>query len=592
MERIRELTFSELKKRIEKIPKEKIFAFVKSQLFHELDFITQYEDTREIIEINNVTKGLKNFDINRIIKLSKSEFFSEKQVEFFKYFSKSILRFDKRNYRFYSKLRYWFRNFRKVSSGSYGSVYSASLRGSKEKLFVFKFTKSEYDDPLIEKSFTVHEYFVSHYFINGLRKKCPNFSMTFGLLECSSPDLVFGTPFEPITCIVYENIHPSKTLYNVLRKGISLRDFLCILIQICLSLYLACSEFGFTHNDLHLGNVLIKEYKQTLYIPYYYKGRKIYVSGKYLAVIIDYGMSRIEMEKNNFGPFGIPRNSINEYYKPYPVKDIFSILVTSYIQVCEEKKGELCDMIKEILNLLISKKTTYKQFYKIPDLSLFYPYFEEIGGVKGIEYVLDYIFENLDQLLKKDYAGLVIEENELQSMRQTITQNSNIILDCNYTTCHTLKEIYDITYRKLPISDILYYLDLRNYNPNIIPSKKVIEYNLGILMNNINRIVEYYSYLKEISILHIEPKDFIEYYILSKDTIELYDALSIFTEDSKDKLSKQVQSLKTKIDSIKNDVNIFVKDLMKFRDKFIFEDARMESELLAKLLKSLPAPVL
>jgi hypothetical protein len=64
------------------------------------------------IEINKVARGLKNFNIKKLVKLNKSKFFSEEQVRFFKYFSKSILRFDRRSYRYFSKLRYWFRNFR------------------------------------------------------------------------------------------------------------------------------------------------------------------------------------------------------------------------------------------------------------------------------------------------------------------------------------------------------------------------------------------------------------------------------------------------------------------------------------------------
>jgi hypothetical protein len=128
MDRIRRLTFSELKRRIEKIPTEDFSSFLLSQALHELEFIRQHEDTRELIEINKAVKGLKNFNIDKVIKLNRSEFFSEEQVEFFKYFTRSILRFNRNSYRFFSKLRYWFRNFRKISSGSSGDVYSASIK--------------------------------------------------------------------------------------------------------------------------------------------------------------------------------------------------------------------------------------------------------------------------------------------------------------------------------------------------------------------------------------------------------------------------------------------------------------------------------
>jgi serine/threonine protein kinase len=585
MDRIRRLTFSELKRRIEKIPTEDFSSFLLSQALHELEFIRQHEDTRELIEINKAVKGLKNFNIDKVIKLNRSEFFSEEQVEFFKYFTRSILRFNRNSYRFFSKLRYWFRNFRKISSGSSGDVYSASIKGSKERPFVFKFAKNDYN-MLTQKAFIYHEYLVSHYFINELRKKCPNFSMAFGLLECSSPDLVFGTPINSISCIVYENISPSIPLYGALRTGISPDDFLSIFIQICLALYLACSEFGFTHNDLHVANVLIKECDKTLYIPYYYKGRKIYVAGRHLAVIIDYGLSRIEIEKKNFGPFGMPRKSMNEYYKAYPVKDIFSILVTSYIEAYESKKEDLCSIIKEILNLLISKRTTYGQLRKIFELSLFYPFFEELEGIRGIEYVLDYVIKNLNRLCGTAYA------KDRMIVEKITSQTTGIILDCNYTACHTLDEIYDIVYKRLPINDILYYLDLKVYDPDVMPSKRVLEYNLDILVTNIKKIREQYSHLKEIGINQIDSKEFIEYYILSKDTVEIYNALKIFVEDSRDHISNEIQSLKTDIDKIKSDVNMFIKELMKIRDRDVFEKVEIESESLEMLTFFLPSPIL
>jgi hypothetical protein len=42
--------------------------------------------------------------------------------------------------------------------------------------------------------------------------------MTFGLLECSSPDLAFGTPFESVDYIVYENIYPLIPLYGIEKR--------------------------------------------------------------------------------------------------------------------------------------------------------------------------------------------------------------------------------------------------------------------------------------------------------------------------------------------------------------------------------------
>jgi predicted phosphodiesterase len=115
-----------------------------------------------------------------------------------------------------------------------------------------------------------------------------------------------------------------------------------------------------------------------------------------------------------------------------------------------------------------------------------------------------------------------------------------------------------------------------------------------------NRIKEQYSHLKEISIDQIDFEKFIEYYILSKDTVEIYDTLKIFagdstedsTEDSKDHISSKIQSLKTNNDKIKSNINMFIKELMKVRDRNIFEKTEIENESLNRLTLFLPSSIL
>jgi hypothetical protein len=120
------------------------------------------------------------------------------------------------------------------------------------------------------------------------------------------------------------------------------------------------------------------------------------------------------------------------------------------------KTRELCSIIKEILSLLINKRTTYRQLHKIFESSLFYPFFEELERVKEVEYVLDCVFENLNRLSGTAYAKDLIVE-------KITSQTTGVILDCDCTICHIIDEIYKIIYKRLPINDILYYLGLRVY---------------------------------------------------------------------------------------------------------------------------------
>jgi hypothetical protein len=187
--------------------------------------------------------------------------------------------------------------------------------------------------------------------------------------------------------------------------------------------------------------------KQTL-IPYEYKGEKIYVYTTNIAVIIDYGLSRIELKSRNFGPYGIPYSTMNSYEKCYPIKDVFSMLLDSARITGNYFDNEECfGFVHEIIKrFFISGIRSRKRYEIMMKKTWLYPFLPHLEGVEGLDIFIDWMFENFGEEIRK------------------------VIL-----ACLSLEEIYDKIYKKKPIDDIFYYYDIFQYNINVKPPKSVID---------------------------------------------------------------------------------------------------------------------
>lgn len=114
--------------------------------------------------------------------------------------------------------------------------------------------------------------------INMLRYFIPNFPFYYGTASFNDKN---GMVFEKIDYIE----SPSKTIWKK------------VFPQILCAIQLAQATLCFTHNDMHMDNVLITKYDRykTLNYPIYYHGqiKVLKIKTRYLASIIDYGMSSI-----------------------------------------------------------------------------------------------------------------------------------------------------------------------------------------------------------------------------------------------------------------------------------------------------------
>jgi hypothetical protein len=520
---------------------------VKEQYYIEKDFISQSENLRENINVLIFYKRLKNFDINKFFEINKEEFYTPDSVNFFNYFTKAVLFSSKNNYRFYRRIRYWIEDLKNISKGTYGSTYSAKVRGTEEdnRLFLLKFDKKG------DKEVFLHEYFIGNFFANKLRKYCPNFSMVFGLIKCSLPESVFrfGRQYKKISCIVYEYINPA-IIFGKFLEDCSAETFLSILLQLIFALRIGAEKMGFTHNDLHSGNVMIKKLEKETLIPYEYKGTKFYVYTEYLAVIIDYGLSRIEIKSKNFGPYGIPMNTLNSYEKCYPIKDIFSILLDSARITGNHLINDQCFQIADriITGFFISGITEPKKYEDLMKKAWVYPFLPHLEGLQGLDKFIDWLFENFEQELDK----IVFSKESVLKIRN---KNRFLILDCDLSACPSLEEIYDEIYKRKSIDDIFYYYDIFQYNINVKPPKTVIQKTEEIIKYMFLEVKTELLSLEEEEAktkLEIKKKNYkkmIEVYLKIKDLNETVKVLREFTK-IKPEFIKKLTNLKTRINGI------------------------------------------
>lgn len=168
--------------------------------------------------------------------------------------------------------------------------------------------------------------------LNFLRPFTPNFMYVWGGFSCSSPTQGaplpagvatasvrhahnFGTlctdntPDNMDVLMLNENVAVFDTFHGTFERARSAAaaraagappadlvrwaDILYILFQIIISLAMAQAFCKFVHGDLHDNNVLVKRLPADVTLEYILHGVTYRVQTRYIAVIIDYGFSRV-----------------------------------------------------------------------------------------------------------------------------------------------------------------------------------------------------------------------------------------------------------------------------------------------------------
>lgn len=236
-----------------------------------------------------------------------------------------------------------FRHYLKIigilGEGVQGIVSSAELlKNTNNPVLVIKNSKDTNEILSLKREFIVSQQ------LNKLSKKTPVFSWSYGASDCSrvfsmvtsrkmgeikKTPLSFCTNNSSFTAI--NQLVPGEEyarLSKEMTKEVFLKDFLILLF----GLRIAGKEYGYTHYDLHISNVLQRKIEKTWAIPVEWNNKTYYIYTKTIPVIIDYGLSRIEIDNKVLFPTSpkwIVNNGITEKY--FPLHDVYKFLYYSLL---------------------------------------------------------------------------------------------------------------------------------------------------------------------------------------------------------------------------------------------------------------------
>jgi len=226
------------------------------------------------------------------------------------------------------KIHNWLRGLKQIGQKSIeGYALQASFTENND-LFVIKSPRNPRHDEL------VHEAVVGMYTMNKLRTKLPNFMYVYGYTKCSPPVvknkqvLTWCASSNPeMSYLITEKIRDSVPIGNwIVNPEVSILDFIAVFYQIVNALNFAYKHSGYTHYDLHSGNVMVRKFDKMVSVPYYGTSSKIvgYITTQYIPYIIDYGYSRVVIGGYPFYKLGLESAGTNE--KAFPMHDIYKLI--------------------------------------------------------------------------------------------------------------------------------------------------------------------------------------------------------------------------------------------------------------------------
>lgn len=232
-------------------------------------------------------------------------------------------------------------NFERLSERStQGNVGLCTFEGQRK---VWKTSKRH--------DFTLNaEYEVSKAISGSCLGVLPHFAKVTHLLPC------LASPSDTVNqeCIMINKISGGR-FNDVLRNRLlESKDSLCLLKQVLVSLVIAQQVMDFTHYDLHVENILVRQTKYDLHIYITPDGYVYPVETHGLCpVIIDYGYSFV----NKFETL-LPSLYFNSSgftcYKSDPLRDIFTLLCSINAEI-KDPNAKLLAETKDLFSPILAK---------------------------------------------------------------------------------------------------------------------------------------------------------------------------------------------------------------------------------------------
>lgn len=166
----------------------------------------------------------------------------------------------------------------------------------------------------------VHEAYIGTHSINEMTKLVPNFAYIFGIYRKND---TFN--------VVTERIH-GHTLHEYITSAeFDFRQYLFIIMQLCLAIQMAQNICGLVHYDLTPWNIVLQKLNKPMTFEYMLRHDQIVkVQTSLIPVIIDYGKSHVIHD-------GIHHGFIN-MFKVSTIQDILTLLITSIDQISSAQR--------------------------------------------------------------------------------------------------------------------------------------------------------------------------------------------------------------------------------------------------------------
>ena len=231
--------------------------------------------------------------------------------------------------------------FTRLKSLSVGSAEGFVVYGgfkNIENIITIKYGKSYEDNKSVR-----HEYQIG-LILNMLRSECPNFMYTYYNFLCRSDQELNVIGEDVIVCdelltsekqshLALEYISNSSTFDKII-KEINVEETRKILLSIFCALKLG-EKYKYVHGDLHLKNILIRVLKSPIVLKYRFPNKpSIYISTRFVPVIIDYGFSRatykgVIYSKPEIERYNLPIDS-SKWVEFTPYIDFYKIVSSLY----------------------------------------------------------------------------------------------------------------------------------------------------------------------------------------------------------------------------------------------------------------------
>ena len=281
----------------------------------------------------------------------------------------------------------------------------------------------------VESDGLLHEYFVSSTCLNPLRKRVPGFMYAFGAFRCSAPVLdgkkvvEWCTPKSPhVNYVVFEKINGKD--FETLMPNLNLDEFISYFIQIALNEQVAVEACGWTHNDLHAGNILCREVKHSMdgstnmefnpetwyYIPFHLAGGKtLYIKGNRVSTFIDYGRAHVKYKGEHFGFIDLAFIKEDGLFpnKARPLADLYKLL-----GFC------LYSLFKETKTSFTPKSPKARELFR--QLQPLFSFFRDTDGPNGEPDYVRYLSMMKEERDTYYVYSATIEEWEKQSSIQDL----------------------------------------------------------------------------------------------------------------------------------------------------------------------------